>query len=118
MVGDEEASLKYAYQALNQAMGYLDRSPDSGWVMRKLARIEFRIWEATGQAPSVSYEHNFSTFNGRESPRSCDDAMTGLRLALMNDRKEDAAGYARYLVASGFDDLEFQRLCRVYSVCG
>lgn len=101
-------------QAQRQAMEIRRQSPESSPLGDQLGKAAFLAWHLNEATDGVAAEP-VGDLPG--SGRSCVDALTGLRLSLLQGESGMAADYARFLGRRGFADSSYEFICSHYSVC-
>jgi hypothetical protein len=74
-------------------------------------------WEQSGELAGEPYDSLLPDPAPRRSIKSCEAALLGLELAIMQERSADARYFSEYLLERNYREPGLLRLCSDYSVC-
>lgn len=115
--GNDAETLANARRGMALSKSLFEQYSDSRAARQAFVASAFLAWETTGTLPIEVLDDILLTPGSHMSLRSCSDAETGLRTALMLGEQAEAERYAAYLKSNGWKAPSFLRICSVYSVC-
>ncbi len=116
--GHGEEARQTMSAVVNDLAGRVLRNPTHRDSLRQLASASFGYWELTGSQPDASVTGLLSGFlSDPARTRSCFDASTAARLAVMRGDRVLASDYTDYVLGRGYFEPGFVRFCRRYALC-